>query len=217
MIYTPVCRNPFCTDIENIIKDNVNLMSRYVSAENTIIEDMLQNICNIYFSNDKEIMYCFISKYLQLQGYEKYNYKDKMFEIIKRIISYNIHNYIANYHGHNIILSKLSIDDINKCYELFLTYDNDDYTGHTDVSVKFILNKPEIISILNVYGNYKYILNDSGIIVNTDNKSSVKDYIVKGEQFNYTDELTRYLKEMPILVSTLTKIINNNINKIIKK
>ena len=35
-------RNPFCTDIENIIKDNVSLMSRYVSAENTIIEDMLQ-------------------------------------------------------------------------------------------------------------------------------------------------------------------------------
>jgi hypothetical protein len=210
-------RNPFCTAIENIIKDNVSLMSRYVSAENTIIEDMLQNICNIYFNNDTDMMYCFISKYLQIQGYEKYSYKDKMFEIIKYIISYHIYNYIINYNSHNVILAKLSIDDINKCYELFLTYDNNDYNGHTDVSVKFILNKPEIISILNVYGNYKYILNESGIIVNTDNKESVKDYIVKGEQFNYTDELTRYLEEMPILVSTLTEIINNNINKIIKK
>lgn len=210
-------RNKFCTDVENIIKDNVSLMSRYVSAENTIIENMLQNICNIYFNNDTDMMYCFIAKYLQLQGYEKYSYKDKMFEIIKYIISYHIYNYIINYNSHNVILSKLSIKDINNCYELFLTYDNDDYSGHTDVVVKFILNKPEIISILNTHGDYKYILNESGIIVNTDNKSSVKDNIIKGEQFNYINELTRYLKEMPELVSKLTEVINNNVNKILKK
>ena len=79
------------------------------------------------------------------------------------------------------------------------------------------MNKPEIISILNIYGDYKYILNESGIIVNTDNKASVKDYIIKGEQFNYTNELIRYLKEMPELISKLTEVINNNVNKILKK
>lgn len=206
-------RNPFCTDIENIIKDNVSLMSRYVSAENTIIEDMLQNICNIYFNNDTDMLYDFVYKYLQNQGYEKYNYKDKMIEIIKYIISYHIKEEL-NEHK---ILSKLSFTDINKCYDFYIKYEDDYYSRKSDPSIYFIVNKPEVISILNIIGNYKCILNESGNIINKDNNESVKDYIIKGKEFNYIDELTRYMKEMPELISKLTEVINNNVNKILKK
>lgn len=205
-------RNPFCTDIENIIKDNVSLMSRYVSLENTMLEAILHNICVVYFDNDEKEMYNFIHVYLQTHGYEKYNYKDKMIEIIKYIISYHIR---AELDEHKV-LSKLSFTDINKCYDFYIKYEDDYYSRKSDPSIYFIVNKPGVISILNMIGNYKCILNESGNIINKDNNESVKDYIIKGKEFNYIDELTRYMKEMPELIGKLTEVINNNVNKIIR-
>ena len=205
-------RNPFCTEIENIIKDNVSLMSRYVSLENTMLEVILHNICSVYFNNDKETMYDFINTYLQMHKYETYNYNDKMLEIIKYIISYHIREEFKDH----TILSKLSFTDINKCYVFCIKYEDEYYNRNSDPSIYFIVNKPEIISILNIIGCYKCILNESGNIINKDNNESVKDYIIKGKEFNYTDELTRYMKEMPELISKLTEVINYNVNKIIK-
>ena len=57
-------RNKFCTNIENIIKDNISLMSRYVSHENSLIEDLFMNICNIYFNNDPNELNKFVDNYL---------------------------------------------------------------------------------------------------------------------------------------------------------
>lgn len=205
-------RNPFCTDIENIIKNNVKLISRYVSSENTIIESIYNVICTEYFENDKNALYSFIDTYLNNDGYEKYSYNNKMIEIVKFIITYSVFDELFD----DKILSKLNISDINNCYDFKLLYKSDYYENENPY-IYSVINRSDIISILNKYIDNKYKLSDNGNIVNTNNENVIKNNIISGNSFNDIDELTEYINIMTVSVTKLINIINNNINKIIKR
>lgn len=206
-------RNAFCNNIENIIKNNVNLQSRYVSLENTLIEDLFTNICKFFFDNDTDAINNFIDNYLQYQVYEKYNYKDKMIEIIKFIISYSILDDLFN----DEILSKLSIYDINKCYDFRIIYEEDYYDSKSYPSIYFVIDNPNILEILNKYINNKYKFNVSGSLSLSEREYNILTDIYNGSNNLDAEELTKYISEISNTIKELRNIIKINVNKIIKK
>jgi hypothetical protein len=208
-------RNKFCTNIENIIKDNISLMSRYVSHENSLIEDLFMNICNIYFNNDPNELNKFVDNYLKEYTYEKYNYTDKMIDIVKYIISYHIHKELIKHNN----LTNISIKDINKFYEFKLVRidEFDHYSDKSYPKIHFILNNPEILDILNKYIDSNYKINSSGLILLNDNSSNLLTNIYNCNADLNALEFTRYILDITSYINIVKTNITNNINKILKK
>jgi hypothetical protein len=208
-------KNIFCTDIENIIKNNIKLISRYISNENSVIENLLSNICDIYFDKNENKMYDFVNDYINKQYYEKYNYKDKMIEIIKYIISYNIYNDIKNDNIEK--LNPLTLNDINEFYEFYLISINEHefYTDKSYSKIHFKTIDSKILDVLNKYISAKYKISSSGILMLHENDTNILDNIYNGNIDFNSSELTRYISDISTFIPIIKMHINNNINKIL--
>lgn len=210
-------KNNFCANIENIVKNNIKLMSRYISNENSIIENLLSNICDIYFDKNTDKMYDFVNDYINNQYYEKYNYKDKMIEIIKYTISYNIYKDITNCDIEK--LNALTLNDINEFYEFDLINVNE-YEFYTDKSyskIHFKINDSKILDTLNKHISTKYRISSSGMLMLHENDSNILNNIYNGNIDFNSSELTRYITDISTFIPTIKTYINNNINKVLNK
>jgi hypothetical protein len=140
--------------VESSIYKNISKMSRYVSKKNDLFESIFDNLSKKYFDNEDSFEKYSNDYFSSISGYSVIKIDlDKMYcEFIKHILT---NNYFKQEFSQNIILSNISLDDLNKCYNIRLVVlEDESYHGSCspDYIIKMELNTPETIEILsNIY------------------------------------------------------------------
>ena len=212
-------QNTFLKTIETNIYKHISLQSRNVSKKNTMFNNVFRNLKDKYFTY-LEAFDEYVAKYISGLSYELPSIDvDNIYcDIIKNIFTEYI---LMPSFCEDPLLSKLSVNDINKLYRVkVIMEDNDCYHGSYTPDYKLHITKlsPELVSVLadlyniknhtqfNIDNNgklkshnvdiYRYLLNDNF----EDNKV----------MFDFTDFLTT--------IKTSVKVFNlsiGNINSIV--
>lgn len=201
-------RNPLLNNIEQLIYKNIKYKSRYVSKENDLLELAFKNIIEKYFNCNKDEFNIFINEYLEEKQYESVDFNKKNIEIIKYCLTYFIHKDCI----YNNLLSCLTIEDINKCFTIKLTEeDTGHYNNHYDWIFYKTINTDELREIISsCYSNY-YKTN-----INNNTYNNIINCLRTGEEIQNIDNLVDYLKNVPVIIKELRKIITKHINNIIE-
>ena len=208
-------QNTFLKTIETNIYKHISLQSRNVSKKNTMFNNLFRKLSDKYFTY-LEAFDEYVIKYIGNLSYELPSIDvDNIYcDIIKNIFTEYI---LMPSFCEDSLLSKLSVNDINKLYRVkVIMEDNDCYHGSYTPDYKLQITKlsPELVSVLADLYNIK-----NHTQFNIDNNGKLKSHNVDIYRYllndNFEDSKVKFdFTDFLTTIKTSVKVFNLSLGKI---
>lgn len=207
--------NGIIKSIEKNIYNHISLQSRYVSKKNTMFNNLFIKLSDKYFKY-LEAFDEYVAKYIGSLSYElpSVNVDNIYCDILKNIFTEYI---LIPAFSEDPLLSKLSVNDINKLYRVKLILDEEGcYHGScsSEYRLKVINKSPELISVLadlyNIQNHTHFNIDNNGKLKS--HNVDIYRYLLNDNfedskvMFDFTDFLTT--------IKTSAKTFNLGLGKI---